>query len=99
LVEDNLMAQNQGLWNCPRLIVSSLQPVLLADSTCADPCYAERMLEYRLALRLPTVITIERYGLEMVNLRARTVHLLKQSKNVVLSRLSEEDRQIGTMFR
>ncbi len=61
--------------------------------------YAERMLEYRLALGLPTVITIERYGLEMVNLRARTVHLLKQSKNVVLSRLSEEDRQISTMFR
>ena len=85
--------------SCTRLIVSSLQPVWLADSTLADPGYTERMLEHRLAVGLPTVITIERFGLEMVNLRARTVHLLKQSKNVVLSRLSEEDRQIGTMFR
>lgn len=99
LVEDNLMAQNPGLWSCPRLIVLSLRPVLLPDGTHADPCYAERMLEYRLALGLPTVITIERYGLEMVNLRSRTVQLLKQSKNVVLSRLSEEDREIGPMFR
>jgi hypothetical protein len=99
LVEHNLMAQNRALWTCPRLVVSSLRPALLADGTPADPCYAERMLEYRLALGLPTVITIERYGLEMVNLRARTVHLLKQSKNVVLSRLSEEERGIGTMFR
>lgn len=99
LVEDNLMAQDRGLWSCPRLIVSNLRPVLLSDGTHADPCYAERMLEYRLALGLPTVITIERYGLEMVNLRSRTVHLLKQSRNVVLSRLSEEDRDISPMFR
>lgn len=99
LVEDNLMAQDQGLWGCPRLIVSSLRPVLLPDGTHADPCYAERMLEYLLVLGLPTVITIERYGLEMMNLRSRTVQLLKQSKNVVLSRLSEEDREIGPMFR
>jgi len=99
LVQDNLMAQNQRLWNCPRLIISSLRPVMLADGTDADPGYAERMLEYRLALKLSTVITIERFGLEMVNLRTRTVRLLKQSKNVVLSRLSAEDRQIGTTFR
>jgi len=99
LVEDNLMAQNQGLWNCPRLIVGSLRPVWLAGGAQADPCYAERMLEHRLALGLPTVITIERYGLEQVNLRSRTVQLLKESKNVVLSRLSEEDREIGEMFR
>ena len=99
LVEDNLMAQDRGLWSCPRLIVSSLRPVLLPDGAHADPCYAERMLEYRHALGLPTVITIERYGLEMVNLRSRTVQLLKQSRNVVLSRLSEEDREISPMFR
>jgi hypothetical protein len=73
--------------------------VLVADGSHADPCYAERMLEYRLVRRLPTVITIERYGLETVNLRGRTLDLLKQSKNVVLSRLTQEDRQIGTLFR
>jgi hypothetical protein len=99
LVEDNVMAQNRGLWSCPRLIISSLQPVLLPDGTHADPGYAELMLEYRLEQGLPTVITIERFGLEMVNLRSRTVQLIKRSRNIVLSRLSEEDRQIGTMFR
>ena len=99
LVENNLWAQNRRLWSCPRLIVSSLRPAFVADGTNADPCYAERMLEYRLALALPTVITIERYGLEEVNLRDRTIHLLKHSKNVVLSRLSAEDRGMSDMFR
>ena len=92
------MAQDRRLWDCPRLIISSLRPVPLADGTLADPCYAERMLEHRLERGLPTVITIERYGLEMVNLKSTTVQRLKQSTNVVLSRLSQEDRQIGTMF-
>jgi hypothetical protein len=99
LVENNLMAQNEGLWNCPRLIVVGLRPVWLAGGTQADPCCAERMLEHRLVLKLPTVITLERYGLDQVNLRSRTVQFLKQSKNVVLSRLSEEDREKGGMFR
>ena len=99
VVEDNLMAQNRGLWDCPHLIIQSLCPVLLPDGTCADPCYAERMLEHRLALGLPTVITVERYELESVNLRSRTVHLLKQSRNVVLPTLSEEERRSSEMFR
>lgn len=99
LVEDNVMAQNLRMWSCPRLIVQSLQPVWVTDGAHADPGYAERMLEHRLALGLPTVITIERYGLEMVNLRSRAVQLLKQSKNVVLSRLSAQDREGSEMFR
>jgi hypothetical protein len=32
-------------------------------------------------------------------LASRTGQLLEQSKNVVLSRLSDEDREIGEMFR
>ena len=99
LVEDNLMAQNRGIWDCPRLLITSLRPAFLADGTQADPGYAERMLEYRLARRFPTVITIERYGLDMLNLRDRTVQLLKQSTNVVLSRLTKEEREMGDMFR
>ncbi len=59
----------------------------------ADPGYAERMLEYRLIAGLPTVITIERYEWDMLNLRSRTVELLKASTNVVLPRLGEEDRE------
>ena len=99
LVENNLMAQDPGLWNCPRLIVVNLRPVWLVGGAQADPCYAERMLEHRLALEFPTVITIERYGLDEVNLRDRMVQLLKQGKNVVLSRLTEGDRETGEMFR
>lgn len=47
------------------------------DRILHDLIIPERMLEFRLALELPTVITIERYGLETVNLRSRTVQLLE----------------------
>ncbi len=99
VVEDNLMAQNRGLWDCPCLVLESLCPVFLPDGTYADPCYAERMLEYRLTQRLPTVISIERDDLKMLNLRSRTVHLLEQSRNVVLSRLGKAEREGSEMFR
>ena len=42
--------------------------------------------------------SMRRYGLEMLNLRRRTVHLLKQSRNVVRSPLSEEEREGSEMF-
>ncbi len=43
--------------------------------------------------KLPTVITIERYGWELLNLRSRTIALLKAATNVVLPTLSEEDQR------
>ena len=73
--------------------------MLPADGTHAGPCSAERVLELRLALGLPTVLNIKRHGVEIKNLRSRSVQLLKQSKNVVLSRPSEEDRESGGMSR
>lgn len=99
LVADNLMAQNPGLWDSPRLILHGLRPVKLSDGTVADPGYAERMLEYRIERGFPTVATIERYSFEDLNFRPRTIELLKQSKNVVLSRLSKDDRDAEGMFR
>jgi hypothetical protein len=98
VVEDNLMAQNRGLWDCPHLLISSLEPVFVGDGSYADPCYAERMLEYRLLRRRPTVITIERYGWEVLNLRSRTVQLLKESRNVVLEPLTDQERENSEMF-
>jgi hypothetical protein len=98
LVENNLYAQEPALWNRPRLLIQSLRPALLADGSLADPGYAERMLEHRIVLGLPTVITIERYGLDEVNLKRGTVRLLEEQRNVVLSRLDKEDRGKGGMF-
>jgi hypothetical protein len=99
LVEDNLMAQNRSLWNCPHLLISSLEPVSLPDGTLADPGYAERLLVYRLEQKLPTVLSFERYSPADANLQGRTVELLKQSNNVVLSRLSQEERESCELFR
>lgn len=92
VVEDNLMAQNRGLWECPYLLIGSLCPVaLLSGGGNADPGYAERMLEHRLLAGKPTVVTVERYGWELLNLRSRTVELLKDATNVVLPRLSDQE--------
>lgn len=94
LVGDNLMAQSPGLWTCPFLLVGSLCPVSLwSGGGYADPGYAERMLEHRLLAGLPTVITVERYGWEHLNLRSRTIELLKAARNVTLPRLDDEDRK------
>lgn len=94
LVGDNIMAQSPGLWSSPYLLITSLCPVpLWTGGGYADPGYAERLLEHRLLARIPTVITIERYGWELLNLRSRTIELLKGATNVVLSRLSEAEQK------
>ena len=99
LVESNVFAQQRGLWDSPRLVVSRLCPVHVGDETFADPGCAERMLEYRLLRRLPTLVTVERYALVNLNLRHRTVQLLEETRNIVLSRLTNEQRGSSEMFR
>jgi len=89
LVEDNLTAQARSNWSVPRLLLCELLPVF-AEENKADPGYAAKLIDFRLDEGLPTVLAIERCGLDALNLPAGTLKRLESARRISLPTLSPE---------